>query len=239
MNNTVFSINGPVVTVRDTKDFSMLEMVYVGEKKLIGEVIGITDRATTIQVYESTTGMKPGEPVYPTGAPMSATLGPGILSNIFDGIERPLRAMEEASGAFIDEGNSIPALDTEKKYQVTLTVKPGDHLKGGDIYATCPETPVILHKCMLSPKLSGEIVEVAPDGEYTINDTVAKLKTSKGEVVDLTLCQKWPIRTPRPVAKRPAGHRHPAAHRQGRNGGGSRRIRNRQDHDPAPAGQVV
>ncbi len=202
MNNTVFSINGPVVTVRDTKDFSMLEMVYVGEKKLIGEVIGITDRATTIQVYESTTGMKPGEPVYPTGAPMSATLGPGILSNIFDGIERPLRAMEEASGAFIDEGNSIPALDTEKKYQVTLTVKPGDHLKGGDIYATCPETPVILHKCMLSPKLSGEIVEVAPDGEYTINDTVAKLKTSKGEVVDLTLCQKWPIRTPRPVAKR-------------------------------------
>ncbi len=202
MNNTVYSINGPVVTVRDTKDFSMLEMVYVGNKRLIGEVIGITDHATTIQVYESTTGMKPGEPVYPTGAPMSATLGPGILSNIFDGIERPLRSMEEASGAFIDEGNSIPSLDTEKKYDVTLTVKPGDQLKGGDIYATCPETPVILHKCMLSPTLKGEIVEVSPNGSYTINDTVAKLKTPKGEIVELTLCQKWPIRTPRPVAKR-------------------------------------
>ena len=98
MNNVIFSINGPVVTVRDTKDFAMLEMVYVGEKRLVGEVIGINDQATTIQVYEETTGLKPGEPVYKTDAPISATLGPGILSNIFDGIERPLRSLYSLSG---------------------------------------------------------------------------------------------------------------------------------------------
>ena len=101
MENKIYSINGPVVKVKDTKDFSMLEMVYVGNKRLIGEVIGITTGYTTIQVYEVTTGLMPGEPVYPTGSPMSATLGPGILSNIFDGIERPLKKIEEISGAFI------------------------------------------------------------------------------------------------------------------------------------------
>ena len=107
MSNVIYSINGPIITVRDTRDFSMLEMVYVGEKKLIGEVIGITDEFTTIQVYESTTGLKVGEPVYTTGAPLSATLGPGIMSNIFDGIERPLKKLEEQQGAFIDEGASL------------------------------------------------------------------------------------------------------------------------------------
>lgn len=108
MNNVIFSINGPVVTVRNSKDFSMLEMVYVGNKRLIGEVIGVNDQATTIQVYESTTGLCPGEPVEPTGAPMSATLGPGILSNIFDGIERPLKKIAEESGAFIRKEAIFP-----------------------------------------------------------------------------------------------------------------------------------
>ena len=104
MNNVIYSINGPVVTVRDTSDFEMLEMVYVGEKRLIGEVIGITSEATTIQVYETTTGLRPGEPVYSTGSPLCATLGPGILSGIFDGIERPLDEIAGRSGAYIDEG---------------------------------------------------------------------------------------------------------------------------------------
>ena len=109
--NTIYSVNGPVVKVKNTKDFSMLEMVYVGNKRLIGEVIGITEEFTTIQVYEVTTGLKVGEPVYNTNAPMSATLGPGIISNIFDGIERPLKAIEKASGRFIDEGVNVPAID--------------------------------------------------------------------------------------------------------------------------------
>ncbi len=202
LNNVIYSINGPVVTVQNSKDFAMLEMVYVGDKRLIGEVISVNDQLTTIQVYESTTGLRPGEPVVPTDAPMSATLGPGILSNIFDGIERPLQKIAAESGAFIAEGSNIPALDTEREFDVTLTVAIGDHLKGGAVYATCPETPLILHKCMLSPTLSGEIVEVKPNGKYRVNDTVAVLKKNDSTLVELTLCQKWPIRQPRPVAAR-------------------------------------
>ena len=200
--NTVFSINGPVVKVKDTTDFSMLEMVYVGAKKLVGEVINMSSEETTIQVYESTTGLKPGEPVTGSGMPMSAVLGPGIISNIFDGIERPLKKLEEISGAFIGEGSTVSSLDTEKKYSVTMKVKVGDSIRGGDIYAVCPETPVIEHRCMLSPYLKGEITWVAENGDYRINDVVAKLKMEDGTEVELTLCQKWPIKQARPFADR-------------------------------------
>lgn len=202
MENKVYSINGPVVTVKNTKDFSMLEMVYVGLKRLIGEVISINDDFTTIQVYEVTTGLKPGEPVYKSDAPICATLGPGILSNIFDGIERPLREISAISGAFIDEGSSIPSLDEKKLFDVTITVKEGDRLSGGDIYATCPETAVILHKCMVHPKLSGVVTYAAENGKYSINDTVVKLKADNGAELSLTLCHRWPIRTPRPTRLR-------------------------------------
>ena len=203
MQNVVYAINGPVVKIKDTKDFSMLEMVYVGEKKLIGEVIGITEDFTTIQVYETTTGLKVGEPVYPTGAPMCAILGPGIISNIFDGIERPLLRIEEVSGgAFISEGANVESLDTEKEYETKLCVSVGDHLTGGQIYAECQETPVITHRCMLSPLLEGDVVSVKENGNYRINDTVCIIRDRKGNEILLTLCQKWPIRQPRPVAER-------------------------------------
>lgn len=200
--NVIFGINGPVVTIKGETDLSMMEMVYVGKEKLIGEVIGLDKKMTTIQVYEETTGLKPGEPVYSTGLPMSVTLGPGIIGNIFDGIERPLPAIEKKFGAFIGKGAQFSPLDTEKKYKVTLKVKVGDTLSGGDIYAECPETPVITHKIMLSPLLSGTVTEVMPDGEYTVNDTVAKIKNKKGNETELTLLQKWPIRNPRPIKKR-------------------------------------
>lgn len=200
--NVIFGINGPVVTIKGETDLSMMEMVYVGKEKLIGEVIGLDKKMTTIQVYEETTGLKPGEPVYSTGLPMSVTLGPGIIGNIFDGIERPLPAIEKKFGAFIGKGAQFSPLDTEKKYKVTLKVKVGDTLSGGDIYAECPETPVITHKIMLSPLLSGTVTEVMSDGEYTVNDTVAKIKDEKGNITELTLLQKWPIRNPRPIKKR-------------------------------------
>lgn len=200
--NVIFGINGPVVTIKGETDLSMMEMVYVGKEKLIGEVIGLDKKMTTIQVYEETTGLKPGEPVYSTGLPMSVTLGPGIIGNIFDGIERPLPAIEKKFGAFIGKGAQFSPLDTEKKYKVTLKVKVGDTLSGGDTYAECPETPVITHKIMLSPLLSGTVTEVMPDGEYTVNDTVAKIKDKKGNETELTLLQKWPIRNPRPIKKR-------------------------------------
>jgi len=199
----IFSINGPVVTAADTKSFSMQEMVYVGEKRLIGEVIRVTSSSTTIQVYEGTTGLKPGEPIESTGAPMSAVLGPGIISNIFDGIERPLKKLEEVGGAFISDGANVTPLDGEARYPVTMTVKIGDVIKAGDIYCTCPETPIITHKCMLSPlSKGGEVIWTAVSGKYRVNDVVCKIKNPSGTVEELTLCQRWPIRTPRPCRER-------------------------------------
>ena len=200
--NTIFSINGPVVKVRDTKDFQMLEMVYVGKRRLIGEVIGVTAECTTIQVYEGTSGLTVGEPVETTGSPMSATLAPGIISNIFDGIERPLRALGQKTGAFIEDGTEVDAVDTQKLYDVTMKIKVGDTLRAGQIYATCPETELIEHRCMLSPFIKeGVVTYVAENGKYKVNDVVAKLDCD-GDEVSLTLCQKWPIRTPRPIAER-------------------------------------
>jgi len=200
--NVIYSINGPVITVKDTKDFSMLEMVYVGAEKLIGEVISITNHLTTIQVYETTTGLKPGDPVYTTGQPISATLGPGILRNIFDGIERPLKEIAKSSGAFIPTGSQVSSLDEEALWDVTMKVAVGDRLEGGAIYATCPETPLIEHRCMLSPNLSGIVTAVKENGKYTINDVVCTIKDDQGNIHDLTLVQKWPIKDPRPVRER-------------------------------------
>lgn len=200
--NLIYGINGPVVKINGETDLSMMEMVYVGNSRLIGEVIGLDKKFTTIQVYEETSGLKPGEPVYSTGLPMSVTLGPGIIGNIFDGIERPLPAIEKKFGAFIGKGAQFSALDTEKKYNVTVKVKPGDKLSGGAIYAECPETAVVMHKIMLNPLMNGEVTEVMPDGEYSVNDTIVKIKDDKGEIHNLTLMQKWPIRNPRPIASR-------------------------------------
>ena len=201
-NNVIYGINGPVVTVKNADCFEMMEMVHVGAQNLVGEVIGITDKLTTIQVYEETTGLKPGDPVTGTGAPMNVLLGPGILDNIFDGIERPLKAIEEQSGAFISRGASVSSLDPDRLWAVTMTVKVGDRLEGGQIYATLPETPIIEHRLMLHPDLSGVVKEVKPDGEYKLFDVVAVIEDDLGERHELTLCQQWPIRTARPVKLR-------------------------------------
>ena len=200
--NTVYSINGPVVTVRGARQFEMQEMVFVGNSRLIGEVINISDERTTIQVYEGTTGMRPGEPVTGTGGPLCATLGPGILSNIFDGIERPLKEIAKTSGAFIPEGSDMPALDVEKKWAVTLKVKEGDRLGGGDVFAVCPETSIIEHRSMVPPGLDGTVVSVRPDGDYTVREPLVVLRDAQGADHELALAQKWPIRQTRPVAER-------------------------------------
>ena len=200
--NRLFGINGPVVTVKDTKDFSMSEMVYVGESKLVGEVIGINNKLTTIQVYEETTGLRPGDIVTGTGAPLNITLGPGILDNIFDGIERPLKAIENISGAFIKGGACVPSLDEDRLWDVTVTVKEGDMLSGGSVYATLPETPAITHKVMVPPEISGTVIKAERNGKYRVNDCIVVLKDSLGTTHKLTLCQKWAIRKPRPVKER-------------------------------------
>lgn len=202
--NTIYAINGPVIKVKDTKDFSMREMVYVGDKKLIGEVIGVSSEFTVIQVYENTDGLKVGEQVFTTGSPMCATLGPGIISNIYDGIERPLSDMKAISGSFVSEGSSIPALNGDRKFDVTLTVKAGDVVTAGQVYATCPETALVLHKCMIPPSVKeARVVYAAENGQYTVNDTVLKLAVEGEETeLPLTLCQKWAIRDPRPAKQR-------------------------------------
>lgn len=203
--NPVYSINGPVVRVKKTKDFAMQEMVYVGKEKLIGEVINTNEKQTTIQVYEETTGLRPGEPVIGTGNPMSAELGPGILQNIFDGIERPLRDIKEISGDFIEKGISIESLSKTKKWTVTMKIKEGDTVTGGQIFATCPETPLIEHRSMVPPNFKEcKVISVQPDGVYTIKESLATIEDSFGEKHELTLAQVWPIRIPRPVKYRRA-----------------------------------
>ena len=200
--NVIYSINGPVVKVQNAVDFSMLEKVYVGHKRLMGEVISISKEATTIQVYESTTGLKPGEPVEPTGSPISVTLGPGILRNIFDGIERPLKEIAKESGAFIATGSDVAPLDEEVLWDVTVKVSVGDEVVPGQIFATLPETDLIEHRCMIPPTLYGTVVEAAENGTYSINQYILKVKDEMDKLHELTLVQKWPIKTARPVAER-------------------------------------
>ena len=202
MANVIYGVNGPVVTVKAAKDFSMMEMVYVGKERLVGEVIGITADLTTIQCYENTTGLKPGDPIEGTHTQMNLLLGPGILDNIFDGIERPLAEIEKEVGAFINRGSSVSPLDTEREWDVTVTVKVGDMLEGGAVYATVPETAIITHKLMVHPYLSGKVTAVKPDGKYKLHDTIVTIEDKYGNSHELTLCQRWPIRTPRPVRNR-------------------------------------
>ncbi len=194
----IFGINGPVVKVKGSDSFGMQEMVYVGENRLIGEVIGVKEDTTVVQVYEETTGLKVGEPVVGYGRPLSVTLAPGILCNIFDGIERPLKEIREISGVFIEKGLKINALDENKKWTVTMLASVGDEVGGGSIIAEVPETGLITHRVMIPPYNSGKIVWVAENGEYTINDTIAKLDDG----TEIKLRQEWPIKTARPYSVR-------------------------------------
>ena len=196
---SIYGINGPLVTVKGKTDLKMSEMVYVGKEKLVGEVIRLSPELATIQVFEETSGLKPGELLYPTGATLSVTLAPGIVSNIFDGIERPLAEIEKKSGKYIDRGFSMDSLDTHRKWQTKLCVKPGDRVFGGTIIAEVPETPAIVHKVMVPPDGEGIVETVVPDGEYTINDTIVTLLLKDDSVKELTMTQKWPIRIPRPT----------------------------------------
>lgn len=202
IKGTIYGINGPIISIKGNLGYKMNEMVYVGEKRLVGEVIGLTKDETTIQVYEETSGLRPGETVEGAGASISVTLAPGILYNIFDGIERPLEAIAEQYGAFIPKGASVDALDGTRLWDTHMTVKPGDMVSEGSIIAEVPETKSIVHKVMLPPGVSGEVVRVQPDGAYTIAQELVVIRTAEGEERSLSMTQKWPIRIPRPVAKR-------------------------------------
>ena len=204
---TIYGINGPVIYLKGNTGFRMSEMVYVGSQKLVGEVIALDKDMTTVQVYEETTGLRPGEVVEASGNAVSVTLAPGILNNIFDGIERPLERIAESSGgAFITRGVSVDSLDRQKKWQTHLTVEKGQYLHGGDIIAEVPETHAIVHKCMVPPEVEGTVIDAAPDGEYTIDETLVTLELADGSKKELSMTQRWPIRVPRPTH-----HRFPAS----------------------------
>lgn len=203
-NYYIHGVNGPVVTVKGGKGLAIMDMVSVGPEGLLGEVVSVIGDETTVQVYEDTTGLVSGMPVEPQNAPMSITLGPGLLNNIFDGICRPLRGIAEETGAFIGRGIHIPPLDTEKRWDVTMLVKAGDALAPGQVYAECDETPVIRHRSMLRPNLSGRVVSAVESGSYTVEDVLAVLETPEGQQVELKLAQRWPIRQARPVKARRA-----------------------------------
>lgn len=200
-NGKIIGINGPVVKATGMENFKMREMVSVGDKKLLGEIIILEGDLATIQVYEETSGLKTGEDIIPTGRPLSLKLGPGIVGNIFDGIERPLIKINEMEFGFIKEGIGLISIDEEKLWDVKITCKEGDYLKEGDIYAEVQETPLILHKLMVPPGYSGKAVKVQGSGKYNINQVVVELQGDK-ENISLPLYQMWPVRTPRPVRER-------------------------------------
>ncbi len=198
----IYGINGSVVTGKAMRPFKMREMVMVGNKRLIGEIIVLEGDKAMIQVYEETEGLTPGEPILPTGSPLSVKLGPGILTNMFDGIQRPLEAMQGISPVFIPEGIGLLCLDDEKLWEVHLVVKKGDYLSGGSIYATIPETELIEHRLMVPPNLEGTVVAIKPDGSYSIEETIVVLEDGNRRCHELKLYQKWPVRKARPVKLR-------------------------------------
>jgi V/A-type H+-transporting ATPase subunit A len=197
----VIWINGPVVRARGSRRVSMLELVEVGEEHLVGEVIGLEGDTMTIQVYEETSGMRPGAPVYGTGMPLSVELGPGLLRSIFDGIQRPLPVMEMRSGSFIGRGVRLTPLYRRDRWRFAPSVHAGDTVTGGTTLGIVPETQAIEHRVMVPPQVEGTLTWVAPEGEYTIDEPIARLRAEDGER-ELMMLQRWSVRRPRPYQRR-------------------------------------
>jgi len=197
----IIYVNGPVVKANHMEDFMVREMVMVGEKKLIGEIISLEKGLGTIQVYEETSGLRIGEKVQGTERPLSLKLGPGIIGNIFDGIERPLSKIYAKGFKFIPEGMGLISIDEKKSWDVEIMVKPGDILNPGKIFANVQETSMVVHKIMVPPGIKGKVVSAVKSGSYTISDTLVVLNED-GKKCELKMCQEWPIRQPRPVAQR-------------------------------------
>ena len=203
LTGTTVSINGPVVGAKGMSGFKIREMVMVGHKKLLGEVISLEEDSATIQVYEETEGLRANEPVYSTGSPLSLTLGPGMIGNVFDGIQRPLEKIEEMSGGFIAEGIGLISLDEEKLWDVKMLVEDNYYAEQGEIYATVQESSLIEHRLLIPIGLSGNLKHVKPSGSYNIHETVAIIETADGDM-PLKLHQMWPVRNARPVMQRMA-----------------------------------
>ncbi len=194
-------ISGPIVTAVGMRAAQMYEVVQVGSMGLVGEVVRLVGDHATIQVYEDTTMVKPGAPVVRTGAPLSVWLGPGLVGNIYDGIQRPLPGIQARSGAWIRRGEKVDPLDTAKPWTFEPTVKPGDAVNQGQTIGEVAETPLVRHKIMVPPGVSGTVQSIVDKGEYTLRDTIAVVTTAAG-ASDITMLQHWPVRVPRPITER-------------------------------------
>ncbi len=197
----IYKITGPLVVAEDVKGCVMYELVKVGDIGLMGETIRLDEDRAYIQVYEATEGLKPGEPVETTGAPLTADLGPGILKNFYDGIQRPLEGLRKAAGNYITRGLEVPPLDPETTWDYTAVAEEGSSVEGGDILGTAPETKVITHKVLVPPMVSGKLTNVR-DGKLHVTDAVATLTQEDGTETELTMSHRWPVRIPRPYKEK-------------------------------------
>ena len=201
MSGTITKVSGPLVVAENLADANVSDVVRVGSQRLIGEILNMTGDKASIQVYEETSGLGPGAVVETTGMPMSVELGPGMLDNIYDGIQRPLPEMRTVSGDSITRGTDVPALNREKKWDFVPVAKPGDRVIAGDVLGTVQETSAILHKIMVPYGVSGEVVSLNA-GEHVVTDVVAVVRDAKGVDHELTMIQRWPVRIARPYAKK-------------------------------------
>lgn len=200
---TVSRVNGPVIHVRDVSDTMMMELVYVGDARLVGEVVKLTGNSAVVQVYEDTTGISPTEKVYGSGQPLSVELGPGLIGTIYDGIQRPLEEIRNRSDQFISRGIQVPSLDRERRFSFVPVLETGKKVSGGEVLGTVQESKRIEHRILVPPGLSGTLSSVEPEGEYSVTDTIAVVTTASGEH-NVQMLQRWPIRVPRPTAVRNA-----------------------------------
>jgi len=197
----IVKVSGPLVIAEGMREANMFDVVRVGDAKLIGEIIEMHGDRASIQVYEETAGIGRGDRVVSTGAPLSVELGPGLITGIYDGIQRPLDVIYEKYGTNIIKGIDVPALSQEKVWHFDAALSVGDTVRGGDIYGTVKETELVTHKILVPPKTSGKIIEIN-SGDYTISQPVGKLETEDGKVIDITLSQKWPVRIARPYSEK-------------------------------------
>ena len=245
VKGTIVKVSGPLIVASGMADVNMYDVVRVSEKHLIGEVIELRGDKASIQVYEETGGIGPGEPVESTGAPLSVELAPGLIESIYDGIQRPLNKIQELAGDRITRGIRVDSIDHERLWDFQPAAQIGDILKPGDILGTVQETEAVLHKIMVPPNVEGQLTWIH-SGEANVVQTIAKLVTSKGETVELPMLQKWPVRIGRPYARKMAptepmitGQRvidtlFPVA----KGGGCSGALRQRQDGGSASACKV-
>ncbi len=194
-------VNGPVVEAMGIKDAMMFELVRVGEENLVGEIVKLEGENAIIQVYEDTTGIAPEDPVYGSGEPLSVELGPGLIGNTYDGIQRPLEDIRAKSGIYIERGIRVDSLDRSKKWHFFPVLREGDIVSGGMIIGKVQETERIEHRILIPPKVKGRIVSIVPEGDYTVEDVIAVVRDESGEK-SIYMFQKWPIRKPRPVSER-------------------------------------